>query len=139
MTSSVSVGPQYTFVTALGVQFQAIILYRILRGLPDIADEFDSYAKMGHVPRRPLVGAAIADWGATSLFDSLVDARNVAHNMRTAGRPVTEIAEVHLPTNGWFPLRQTGKNRHHWSGWGDTEHMAVFIVARHPVEEVEHA
>jgi len=133
MSSTVPAGPQNATVSALGTTFQAIILYRILRGLPNVADEFDSYAKMGHVSRRPLIGTAIADWGATSMFDSLVDAQNVAQNMRAAGRLVTEIAEVHLPTNGWFPLSQTGHNRHHWSGWGDTEHMTVFIVTRHPV------
>jgi len=132
MTSSVPGGPQYTSVSALCVPFQAIVLYRILRGLPDVADEFDSYAKIGQQSRFPLTGAMLARWGATSMYDMPADARNVAQGMRSAGRPVAEIAEVHLPDNGWFLMQQTGQNRHHWSVWGDTEHMAVFIMARHP-------
>lgn len=132
MTSIAAGGPQYAVVTALGVPFRAIILYRILRGLPDVADEFDSYAKMDQQSRFPLTGTTLARWGATSMYDLLADARNVAQNMRTAGRQVAEIAEVHLPDIGWFVMQQTGQNRHHWSVWGDTEHMAVFITARHP-------
>ena len=131
MTSSAPVGPQYAGISALGVTFRAIILYRILRGLPDVADEFDSYAKIGQQSRFPLTGATLARWGATSMYDMLADARNVAQNMRTAGRQVAEIAEVHLPDIGWFLMQQTGQDRHHWSVWGDTEHMAAFIMARH--------
>jgi hypothetical protein len=124
--------PQPAIVSALGRTFPAIVLYRILRGLPDIADEFDSYAKMGQQSRTPLTGTALERWGATSMYTSLTDARNVAQTMRATGRPVAGIAEVHLPTIGWFPMRQTGQNLHHWSVWGDTEHMSAFIVGSHP-------
>lgn len=65
------------------------------------------------------------------MYDLLAEARNVAWGMRIAGRHVAEIAEVHLPDVGWFVVQQTGQNRHHWSVWGDTEHIAEFIMARH--------
>jgi len=138
MSSTVPAGPHYASVPALGTTYQAIILFRILRGLPDVADEFDSYAKIGRQSRFALTGAHLAQWGATSLYDTLDEARKVARNMRATGRPVAGIAEVHLPTTGWFPMEQTGKNRHHWAVWGDTEHMVGFIVGTHLAEEVEH-
>ncbi|MDQ2785808.1 MAG: hypothetical protein M3Y58_12485 [Chloroflexota bacterium] len=138
MSSTVPAGAHYASVSALNTTYQAIILFRILQGKPVQANEFDSFAKIGQRSRSPLIGAHLAQWGATSLYDMLDEARKVAQNMRATGRPVAGIAEVHLPTTGWFPMQQTGRNRHHWAVWGDTEHIARFIVGTHPASEVEH-
>jgi hypothetical protein len=132
MSSTLPAGPHYTSVPTLGTTYQAIILFRIFQGKPVHADEFESFAKIGQPSRYALTDAHLAQWGATSMYDTLTEARKVAQNMHATGRPVAEIAEVHLPTIGWFPMQQTGKNRHHWAVWGDTEHMAEFIVGTHP-------
>ena len=139
MSSTLPAGPRYASVPALGTTYQAIILFRIFQGKPVHADEFDSFAKIGRLSRFALTGAQLAQWGATSMYDTLDEARKVARNMRATGRPIAVIAEVHLPTTGWFPMQQTGKNRHHWAVWGDTEHMAAFIAGTHPAAEVAHA
>lgn len=100
-----------------------ITLYRIVRTNPPTVDDMRSYAELGIPLLRDDPESRRLARGI-SLFDSLRQARHLAHRKRWLGNAF--IAELAIPV-GSFQLERTG-GRGHYTLWGDPH--AILSCAR---------
>jgi len=105
-------------------------LFRFIRDETPTLEDFTSHGALGKRMRRDQDDSeAVRRWhGGVSVFDDVARAREVASRFGFGW-----IATLTLEDTAGFEVSQYGKDRHHYTIFGEPEALMALVSAVHPV------
>jgi hypothetical protein len=106
-----------------------LTFYRVTRSNPPTLRDFlSNVAKRRRPPDdNP---ETLRMWGGLSVYDTVRHARAQAQRVPAIG---SFIATMQIPAEGSIHYEQTTRERHHFTLWGDADHLIACVVSVVPV------
>lgn len=105
-------------------------LYRLLRGIQPVRDDFRSHAARGRRLRPDASDEQRRIFDGLSMYESEVQARETAARFPNVWQT---IAVLDLPDDGRFRMEQTGVAAGHWTVWAQPDAVIHYVVDTLPL------